>query len=78
MKALDSGQGSIQMLRVINHRPGPYQNTLTTPHVGSCIEINTPKADLLCDAGVFFFADQEFIDILANKKEWQPGVWGAD
>ena len=74
MKSPNSGQGSIQMLRVINHRPGPCQNTFTTPYVGSCVEINTPEADLLCDAGVFFFADQEFIDILANKKEWQSGV----
>lgn len=62
------------MLRVINHRPRPYQNTLTTPLVGSCLEINIPKADLLCDAGVFFLADQEFIDVLATKKEWQPGI----
>ncbi len=62
------------MLRVINHRPRPYQNTLTTPRVGSCVEIDTPKVNLLCDAGVFFFADQEFINVLATKKQWQPGI----
>ncbi|HEX76027.1 MAG TPA: MBL fold metallo-hydrolase [Dehalococcoidia bacterium] len=62
------------MLRVINHRPRAYQNTLTTPFVGSCVEINTPEAHLLCDAGVFFFADREFINVLASKKEWQPGI----
>ena len=62
------------MLKVLNHRPVPYQNTLTTPCVGSCVEINTPEVNLLCDAGVFFFADQEFCDVLATKKKWQPGV----
>lgn len=62
------------MLRVINHRPRPYQNTLTAPFIGACVEINTPKVNLLCDAGAFFPADQEFIDTLATKKEWQPGI----
>jgi len=62
------------MLRVFNHRPEPYHNAVTTPLIGSCVEINTAGVDLLCDAGVFFFADQEFIDVLATKKKWQPGV----
>ncbi len=62
------------MLRVINHRPVFSQHNLTTPRVGSCVEINTPTVNLLCDAGVFFFADQEFIDVLAPKKEWQAGI----
>ena len=61
-------------IRVINHRPEYHQNTSTTPYLGSCVEINTPRVNLLCDAGVFFFADQEFIDVLATKKEWQPGI----
>ncbi|MFC1994776.1 hypothetical protein ACFLVD_01390, partial [Chloroflexota bacterium] len=38
------------------------------------MEIDTPEADILCDAGVFFPADREFIDVLADKKEWQPGT----
>ena len=62
------------MLRVINHRPRSYQNIPTVPLLGSCIEINTPRVDILCDVGVFFFADQEFIDVLATKKGWQPGI----
>jgi len=62
------------MLKVTNHRSESYWNTSTTPLLGSCVEINTPEVDLLCDAGVFFFANQEFMDALAPKKEWQPGI----
>jgi len=62
------------MLRVLNHISESYQNNLTTPCLGSCVEINTPQLNLLCDAGIFFSADQEFVNVLATKKEWQPGI----
>lgn len=62
------------MLRVINHRPESSKKTLITPLVGACLEINTPRVNLLCDAGVFFPADQEFIDVLATRKKWQPQI----
>ncbi|MFC1893446.1 MBL fold metallo-hydrolase [Chloroflexota bacterium] len=62
------------MLRVVNHRPQPYPNNLTTPLIGSCLEIKTPELNLLCDAGIFFPADREFIDVLATKKVWQAGI----
>jgi len=62
------------MLRIINHRPPHQQKLSNVPVIGSCIEINTPGANILLDAGVFFPADQEFIDVLASKKGWQPGI----
>ena len=63
------------MLRIINHRPRSHRQRVSNiPILGSCIEINTPGANILCDAGVFFPADQEFIDVLAPKKQWQAGI----
>jgi len=63
------------MLRIINHRPRlNQQNISKIPVIGSCVEINAPSANILCDAGVFFPGDKEFIDVLAPRKQWQPGI----
>ena len=62
------------MVRVINHRPSHRPSTPGVPLLGSCVEIETSRANILCDAGVFFPAGEEFLDVLARKNDWEPGI----